>query len=377
MKKFLLGTTAIVAAGMIVSAPSAIAAEKIKLGVGGYMEQWVGYVANDDSATEDFSGFDVKSDAEVNFKGSTTLDNGISVGVNVQLEANSNRGDQIDESYIIVKGGFGEINLGSENSAQYKMHYAPSDFGIGLNSGDQFSWTSMTSTAAGDSINQGAGYFRGPFGSTYVEPAQANDSEKITYYTPRIEGLQFGVSYSPDTSQDSNGGINRDSVNSDLVMAGLNFNRNFGSTNFRASLGYGMVTDEATRSGESPSAVNAGIGLKVGGFGVGVSYATFDETGATEGTGVNAGVSYASGPWGVSFTYFHGEKDGTTTAGVLTGEGEQDTFHMSAKYALGPGVTAAGTLGHSQFTSDDTALIGDEAAEVNATYVVVGLKLSF
>ena len=42
MKKVLLGTTAIVAAGMIASAPSAIAAEKLKLGVGGYMEQWFG-----------------------------------------------------------------------------------------------------------------------------------------------------------------------------------------------------------------------------------------------------------------------------------------------------------------------------------------------
>ena len=42
MKKILLGSTAIVAAGMIASAPSAIAAEKMKLKVGGYMEEWFG-----------------------------------------------------------------------------------------------------------------------------------------------------------------------------------------------------------------------------------------------------------------------------------------------------------------------------------------------
>ena len=41
MKKILLGSTALVAAGMIASAP---ASAKIKLSVGGYMEQWVGYV---------------------------------------------------------------------------------------------------------------------------------------------------------------------------------------------------------------------------------------------------------------------------------------------------------------------------------------------
>ena len=32
-----------------------------------------------------------------------------------------------------VSGGFGQIIIGDENSAMYKMHYAPSDFGIGIN----------------------------------------------------------------------------------------------------------------------------------------------------------------------------------------------------------------------------------------------------
>jgi len=376
MKKILLGTTAIVAAGMIVSAPSAIAAEKIKLKVGGYMEQWFGYTNNDDAALQDFSGFDVKSDSEVQFSGSTTLDNGISVGVNVQLEANSNSGDQIDESYLIVKGGFGEINIGSENSAMYKMNYAPSEFGIGINSGDQTGWLSTTSNAGGSSISEG-GYFRAPFGSTYIEPLRANDSEKITYYTPRIEGFQLGLSYSPDTAQDSNGQPNRDTANTDLVMAGLNFNRTFGSTNFKASLGYGTVLDGISGTNTEASAFNAGIGLGFGGFGVGVAYSSYDDSGANDGSGLNAGINYSSGPWGVSLSYFHGEKDGSTTASVLTGDGEQDTFQLSAKYALGPGVSANGSIAHAKFKSDDTGLVNTDSAEVEATYVVVGMRVSF
>jgi hypothetical protein len=222
MNKILLGSTAIVAAGMIASAPTAIAAEKLKLSVGGYMEQWVGYVSSDDGTDQDFSGFDVKSDAEIHFKGMTKLDNGMSVGVNVQLEANSNAGDQIDESYLILKGAFGEINLGSENSAMYKMHYAPSDYGIGLNSGDNSSWTATVADAEGDSISK-SGTFRGPFGSTYIEPNRVNDSTKITYYTPRVSGFQLGVSYSPDGNQDANGQPNRDTADTDYVMVGANF----------------------------------------------------------------------------------------------------------------------------------------------------------
>ena len=139
MKKVLLGSTAIVAAGMIASAPSAIAAEKMKLSVGGYMEQWFGFTSQDDATGQDYSGFSTVSDGEIHFKGSTKLDNdnGIKIGVNVQLEAQQG-GDQIDEQYMTVSGGFGQIIIGDENSALYKMHYAPNDFGIGISSGLNF-----------------------------------------------------------------------------------------------------------------------------------------------------------------------------------------------------------------------------------------------
>ena len=377
MKKILLGSTAIVAAGMIASAPAG-AASKIKMKIGGYMEQWVGYVSNDDGVDQDFSGFDVKSDAEVMFKGSTKLDNGMTVGVNVQLEANSNAGDQIDESYIILKGGFGEINLGSENSAQYKMHYAPSDFGIGMNSGDESSWVATIADAGGDQISK-SGMFRAPLGSTYVEVTRANDSEKITYYTPRVEGFQLGVSYSPDSNQDSNGMPNRDTNNTDLVMVGANFKRNMGGMSIGVSAGYGTVTDAPSAAGSlEPSATNFGVKIGMGGMSAGVSMASFEDHGSGDGTSINAGVAYSSGKMGVSLAYLHGERDGsgTTGAGDLDGQSESDVFHLSAKYSLGGGVTWAGTLGHVTFSSDDVD-IDNTVDEVSATYVVTGIKIGF
>ena len=377
MKKILLGSTAIVAAGMIASAPAG-AASKIKMKIGGYMEQWVGYVSNDDGVDQDFSGFDVKSDAEVMFKGSTKLDNGMTVGVNVQLEANSNAGDQIDESYIILKGGFGEINLGSENSAQYKMHYAPSDYGIGMNSGDESSWVATIADAGGDQISK-SGMFRAPLGSTYVEVTRANDSEKITYYTPRVEGFQLGVSYSPDSNQDSNGMPNRDTNNTDLVMVGANFKRNMGGMSIGVSAGYGTVTDAPSAAGSlEPSATNFGVKIGMGGMSAGVSMASFEDHGSGDGTSINAGVAYSSGKMGVSLAYLHGERDGsgTTGAGDLDGQSESDVFHLSAKYSLGGGVTWAGTLGHVTFSSDDVD-IDNTVDEVSATYVVTGIKIGF
>ena len=374
MKKILLGSTAIVAAGMIASAPSAIAAEKMKLKVGGYMEQWFGFTSGDDGVGQDYSGFSTVSDGEIHFKGKTKLDNGITVGVNVQLEAQQG-GDQIDEQYMTVSGGFGQIIIGDENSAMYKMHYAPSDFGIGTNSGDVTSWNKPVSDAEGDSIAMG-GHYRAPFGATYIEPNAVNDSAKISYFTPRVSGFQLGLSYAPDGSQDNNGLPNRDTANTDYIMVGANFVQKMGGMSVGISGGYGTVTDAAA-GGVEPEATSFGIKLGMGGVSAGVSYANFSDSGEKDQEGINAGVAYSSGPMGVSIAYFHGEKDGNNgDAATLDGQAERDVIHLSAKYAMGPGVTLAGTLGHAVYSSDDADL-DNSVNESASTYVVMGLKVGF
>jgi len=374
MKKILLGSTAIVAAGMIASVPSADAASKMKLGVGGYMEQWIGFTSGDDGVGQDYSGISTVSDGEIHFKGKTKLDNGISVGVNVQLEAQQG-GDQIDEQYMTVSGGFGQIIIGDENSAMYKMHYAPSDFGIGMNTGDNTSWNKPVEDAEGDSISM-TGHYRSPFGATYVEPDAINDAAKISYFTPRVSGFQLGVSYAPDAAQDNNGLPNRDAVNSDYVMVGANFVQKMGGMSVGISGGYGTVTD-AAEGGTEPEATSFGIKMGMGGVSAGVSYANFSDSGDNDQEGINAGVAYSSGPMGVSLAYYHGEKDGNNgSAATLDGQAERDIIHLSAKYAMGPGVTFAGTLGHAVYSSDD-ADIDNSVDESASTYVVMGLKVSF
>ena len=374
MKKILLGSPAIVAAGMIASVPSADAASKMKLGVGGYMEQWFGFTSGDDGVAQDYSGFSTVSEGEIHFKGKTKLDNGITVGVNVQLEAQQG-GDQIDEQYMTVSGGFGQIIIGDENSAMYKMHYAPSDFGIGTNSGDVTSWNKPVSDAEGDSIAMG-GHYRAPFGATYIEPNAVNDSAKISYFTPRVSGFQLGLSYAPDGSQDNNGLPNRDTTNTDYIMVGANFVQKMGGMSVGISGGYGTVTDAAA-GGVEPEATSFGIKMGMGGVSAGVSYANYSDHGNADAEGINAGIAYSSGPMGVSGNYYHGEKDGNNgDAATLDGQAERDVIHLSAKYAMGPGVTLAGTLGHAVYSSDD-ADIDNSVDESASTYVVMGLKVGF
>ena len=142
MKKILLGSTALVAASMI-AAPGAQASDPIKLGVGGWMIQGIGYADQDgsfeDATSTKYNGWDQKQRSEVHFKGSTKLDNGIAVSVKIELESDSN-GDNfgIDENYMkLTSASLGSLYLGKYKGVGYTMrHGAPNNTGVTRDGGD-------------------------------------------------------------------------------------------------------------------------------------------------------------------------------------------------------------------------------------------------
>ena len=188
MKKLLYGTTALVAVG----------ADKVKIGVGGYMQAFFVGVDQDDNDGEpgvNLRDHLVAREGEIIFNGSTTFDNGLKVGAQVQLEAEV-CGDQIDETFIFFSGSWGRVNIGAENSAAYLMHYsapASSHWAHGLQSANF--------------MHAGPGAGHGVGNCVHTAPANlTSDSEKITYFTPRLSGFQFGVSYTPERCQENNPG---------------------------------------------------------------------------------------------------------------------------------------------------------------------------
>jgi len=124
MKKVLIASTALVAA-TVFSAGAASASEKIKLNLGGFSKWWVvgqwqdsKFESNNNGAGTQggYNNVDVKGDNEVYFGGSTTLDNGLKVGIDIQLEAGGHTDqttDTIDESYVYLEGGFGKFIVGA------------------------------------------------------------------------------------------------------------------------------------------------------------------------------------------------------------------------------------------------------------------------
>jgi predicted porin len=338
MKKSLLATTALAALGAVAVAGPAAAQDRISVGVGGYMEQWFGYGDSDPDNDDKRSGFDEKTDAEIHFKGETTLDNGLTVGINVQLEAQTDS-DQIDEQYAYIEGSFGRFLMGSENAAPYLMHYGIPSHGATLDSGDSVDWIS-------------AGEF------TYARTngrGLDNDSEKITYFTPRFQGFQLGVSYVPEIAQDADGAPdNNNATRDDSFAIGANFNRSFNDFSIKASAGYQDFGDDNGTVGDLES-FQFGLQLGFAGFVVAGTYGEEDRAGASYGAGdrallgvannqnrvgtqetIGVGLSYASGPFGVSLAYIGAEVDEL--------DDEQHAGELGVKYVLGPGIDVKGSV---------------------------------
>ncbi|HYE70694.1 MAG TPA: hypothetical protein VD932_04135, partial [Aquabacterium sp.] len=90
MKKLLLGSTALVVGG-VMAAP-AMAADPIKMGIGGYYTFYALAGNVDSSYAYDgtfttYKGLAFTQEGEIHFIGQTKLDNGTSVGLTVELEA--------------------------------------------------------------------------------------------------------------------------------------------------------------------------------------------------------------------------------------------------------------------------------------------------
>jgi hypothetical protein len=380
MRKVLLGTSAIALAGAM--ATSANAADwDVK--VGGYMEQHVVFGSSDVDGlnTADFDGIDVKSDTEIAFKPSITLDNGLKIGADIQLEGNTS-GDTIDESFMFIRGSFGEVLLGSENSAGYKMSYsAPDVTFFGLNSGTQDAVIPYSGAVNG--VNVGDDVFRGTLGSTFLENDRNNDALRITYFTPRFAGFQVGASYARDGNDDDNTQVDCDNVTCHFFDIGANYVNSFGGFDVAVSGRWGIGVNDAVGA-ENPQVWGAGLNLGFAGVTLGGSFAEQNNSsnGLQDGISYDAGISYETGPWGFSFTYFHGENTDDeigsgATAIALANDEEQDAFLLGMNYKLAKGVSLGAYGGYVEFDEEtnDAGVAGGD--DVDGFFIGTGVKISF
>ena len=432
MKKVLFASTALAALGL---GGVAQAADPIKLELGGYTRWWFGAAtqaqAYKDATNTQPNTFSAQGDSEIYFKGATTLDNGLKVSLQVQLEAGGGQiggGGQaqsilgnswIDESYVVVGGKFGTLIGGLTKNGAYKLHVSAPDatgqFEEGAFLGHN-QWVVIPNTV------------------TYLDSTAVDtvgNAPAITYVLPSfVDGLTLGGSFIPDggcqnqasvcntTANGLTGGFGVSGLTAsqlgnpiigtpisikinDVWGVAANYTKDYGKLGVKLSTGY--VSGRTTATSDH-SEWSSGAQLSFAGFSFGGGYRLVNETlnstatsfvksvlasnGATaaqvrsvngkgplNGSSWSLGAGYETGPYAVSLDYFSSRVEGNPGGG-------QDTlslWQLGGKYALGPGVDVLGIVGYEKAQNGDLPIFGGAgSAGTNSGWAgMTGLQLTF
>lgn len=383
MRKTLLATTALAAAGMVaVGASPASAAERLKLEIGGYFQAYYAFVdQKKDGAGQPADNRrwnDLKREGEIHFKGEVALDNGMKVGIQVELEAET-CGDQIDESYLYFQGDFGKVIVGSENSAAYLMSYGAPAVDASFDGADP-----------NYRIFQPGGN-RAAASQAYA-PVMTGDSEKITWMSPRFSGFAGGISFTGDNCEEAGGGQictkggsfagmpldNRGILQNngvpqqkDIIELAINYEQKFDGFGIRGGVTYGFGDTEnsgAFANSKDQEQLTAGLNLTFGQFTVGAGY-YWDNLGVRrngDAMALAAGLAWQNGPLRLAASYMYKEFEAGTANAVNAGVSD-DKLHrylVGGSYQYAPGMQLRAAIHYYDLKGPDNTNTKDRKSVV-------------
>ena len=320
MKRILLGTTALVAAGAFAvgtAQADEMMAEPVSVGVGGYTTGAIGFASDGD---DDKRADSIDYVFEIGVSGSTTLDNGITVAVSGQLGRSSGRapsankdadaagGTDFDEIHTTLSGSFGALRIGRTESAAFNATVSAPGSAIGGMIGVNYDWFST----AGGSVNTFSGIGK-------------EDAMKVVYTTPSFNGLTIGISYAPNDDEENF---------NDRSTAGMGEHTAVGATyssdfmeggSFTLGAGYEMASGDG-----DPSATRAGINVSVDQVSFGGGMYDHD----VDGLQFDVGASWTEGATELGLQFANKE----------TEDGDASKAAANLTYTLGPGVLIGGQV---------------------------------
>jgi len=302
-----LGAAALAAAVAIVS--PAVAADGVKLSLGGFFTGVGGFESTDAPGHAD-SG--LAGNGGLSLKGDTILDNGVEVGFTAQFIALNNcsfAGSQpansaaciasgINRAYVDFATGLGKLQLGQSRGISSELGLATPAAINGVSA--DYATLDPLAISNVSTVLDDAG--RGP---------------RIAYLTPRVFGVQAGVSYLWDPSH--NGPLvtlvpdplHPDAGGRTAFAAAVNFERDVSDVVFRGALTY--YTDNRIGGAPDPSGYNLGVQVGYHGLTLGGNYTRGDNIDhrttyldQSETNIWSAGMTYGSGPWLVGLNYADG-----------------------------------------------------------------------
>lgn len=378
MKKVLLGSTALVGASLLGAVPVA-AAEAPTISFAGWTRVEASFVDQDLTANRGRGyGFEV-DDNYLTWSAKGTADNGMTYTASSSMEFRGAGTIGPDEAKIALTNNWGTVVLGDDDGADdimmvggYSLMTAAFGYDGGPSSLVQFAGAGFTTI------------FTSLVGDT-------GDATKISYFTPRWNGLQLGASFTPDSGAifDDNisGDPDNDGDRNNTIGVGLNYNNKIGDVGVRVGLTGVRASGEAdinstisagsTLAREDISSWSAGGTLSYSGFSVGMGYGDNGDSNCTkvntlcdQGDWWDIAAQYKFGGTTIATGYKTGESN---TAGVVGSEDEVNavTLGISHNFASAPGMRA-----WAEITQWDVDRAGT-ASDNDATYIVIGTQVAF
>ncbi len=334
----LLASSALVAAATLLTAAPVSAQQAPKASPGGKLDititgfsrfLWAGGDVKEKVGGRQSSS-DFRNDTEVHVVARGRDDStGLRYGATVEFEADTNRTDNTDETWVILAGTFGEFRFGDEDGAADNMK------------------------VGGFSVAVGTGGIDGTVVDTalVVGPTNSDDATKIVYYSPSLAGFQLGVSYTPSSSSN---GDNLAATNAgglkDWIEAGLTWTGEFGDVGITAAVVGGWAKADFTARDDDLGTIFGGVQVEAFGISLAGGLGTEEVLGIDR-DWFNLGAKATLGPATLSITY----GQATTDPGP-----DPENLVLGAEFGIVPGVSLSGELAFFDENrgADDDGVVG-------------------
>jgi predicted porin len=369
LKNLTLGTTALIGVGLLggASALPAAAAEvkpggALDITITGFLRAEAGGGQIDDLQRnpDKARGLDFRNDSEVHVLArGKSEESGLEYGATVEFEADTNQTLNTDETWIFLRGGWGELRMGDEDGAVDN------------------SIIGGQTIAAGTGGIDGSSFVVAGIAGEGVFPTETDDSTKIRYYTPSFGGFSLGVSFTPTVETVGSGSNNGDFIankSGPLAMEAENvtegalvWDGDLGGVGIKASIvgQYGRLKNGAEASiadggfgGKDWYSGVGGVALDLWGFKLAGSVGT-DHVGDIEHQFATAGIGYGFGPVNTSITGAY-IWDSNNDFSDAVGYDKPYNIVFSADYALAPGLVIAGDVAYFDLDQNSTSVTGDK-----------------
>lgn len=306
-----------------------------------------------------------------------------------------------DRSHVFIESDLGKLELGSNFDAATNMEINAMTYACGAGSATEDYARLEVKDAAGNP------YTMEPY--PYTSQSTAHNGElarKVTYYTPKFNGFQLGVSYTPDTGNAGSlkvrdGSVTGETVyavgnnniytdnssRKDVIAAGVTFEHEFSKD---ASMKLAVVTENGSPAKKGKMSLagvmseykmpklksyNVGGIVTKGNYSLVASYADQGKYVSDKVFGkdrkrrfYNVGAIYTQGPVGASFSYYKSDVHGN----------KMDTYVIGSEYKLAKGLVPYAEFGWFNGKGSLPKVFNDKTQKkLKGSVFLLGLKMSF